>query len=238
MKQRITHLLSPAFIVHRSSFRVLLSRLHSDDGTVSVSFILVLPLFLLVFGVIIQYALLVNAKIMVDQAALSAARTAATFLPTDPQIDFLDPGLTQPINALDMINRSARIQLVPLSPASKDNSSAPEEQAIETGFTNAGVKLPSSFAPRYAYASQATKITLLPVQPQLQVQDYPFLKGQEIQVQVTYQFYLTVPGARDLIGAANSIAGINGRFFPMVSTVPVQTAHGRQATVNAQGWPQ
>ena len=209
----------------------LLARLHSDDGTVAVSFILVLPIFLLVFGVILQYALLVNAKIMVDQAALASARTATTFLPTDPQIDFLDLNSTQAINASDMINRAARIQLVPLSPAAKDNSNAAEEQAVEAGFTNAGVKLPSSFATRYAYASQATKVTW----PD---QDYPRLKGQEIQVQVTYQFYLTVPGARDLIGRADSIAGVNGRFFPMTSTIRVQTAHGRQTKASAFGWPQ
>jgi Flp pilus assembly protein TadG len=192
--------------------RRLVARIHSERGTVAVSFILVLPLFLMVLSIIIQYALLVNARVMVGQAALATGRSATTMLPTDPQLD----GITLP----DPINQTAYINLVPLSPPATANVD-PDADAIANGFSNAGVNVPSTFAARYTYAAQATQVTY----PQVA---YPQMAGQDIEITVTYRFLLTVPGASAFIGQSDTVAGVTGRFFTITSTVHVQTAHGRQ----------
>src|SRR5215212_9878765 len=66
----------PSSILH-SSFIIL----HSDTGSAAVSFILAFPIFLTIVGIVVQMALMVNAKIMVTHAADAAARAAATSLP-------------------------------------------------------------------------------------------------------------------------------------------------------------
>ncbi len=54
---------------------------------------------------------------------------------------------------------------------------------------------------------------------------------------VSYRFYLTVPVAGTLIGQTDTIAGVSGRFFTLSATVKAETAHGREATADATGWP-
>jgi len=46
---------------------------------------------------------------------------------------------------------------------------------------------------------------------------------------VRYKFFLTVPGARGMLGWSGNVAGVDGRFWTVQSTVKVQTAHGRAA---------
>lgn len=204
---------APAHRTVPTILRTLVQRIHSDQGTVAVSFILALPIFLIILAILVQYALLINAKIMLDQTAISAGRTAATCLPTDVQLDN--------VIAEDNINRTAYIQLVPLSPVARGGTNA-ESQVVAQAFTNAGVQLPAKFAERYTYAAEATAVSY----PQ---RNYAASNGQDLELQVSYKFYLTVPGAQRLIGNADTVGGISGRFITLFSTTQVQTAHGRQA---------
>ena len=57
-----------------------------DKGTVAITFLLSLPILLTVIGVLVQYALLANAQLTLNHAVQSAARSAMTALPTDPNL--------------------------------------------------------------------------------------------------------------------------------------------------------
>ena len=55
-----------------------------DRGTVAVTFLLSLPILLFIIAIFVQYALIVNAQLVIDRAVQAAARTAMTALPTNP----------------------------------------------------------------------------------------------------------------------------------------------------------
>src|SRR5215208_3151052 len=84
-----------------TSLRVGLRALHDDRGAAAVSFILAFPIFLTIVSILVQMALMVNAKLTVQHAADAAARAAATSLPDG-----------HPEN----VSRAAWMALAPLSP--------------------------------------------------------------------------------------------------------------------------
>ena len=112
-------------------------------GTVSVTFILVLPIFMCIIAIVVQYALMVNARIMVQYAAETAARSAVTALPDEHE---------------EAIFRAARTSLVTLSPQAK-SAVDPEATAMADAMRRAGVDISDSFAPRYTYAMAATHVS-------------------------------------------------------------------------------
>lgn len=188
----------------------------ADAGAAAVSFILAFPIFLTIVGIVVQIALMVNARIMVQHAADSAARAAATSLPDG-----------QPEN----IDRAAWISLAPLSPQAADaNSQATEDYEA---LKNLGVNVADSFPKRYAYAMEATSVTYAPHA------DFAASAGQPVMVTVRYKFQLTVPGIMRLASADDgTLAGVKGRFWEVTATSQVETAHGRKTAADADGWPQ
>src|SRR5437763_1937362 len=87
-----------------------------DKGTVAVTFLLSLPLLLILIGIFAQYALLVNGRLTVDRAVSSAGRSAMTALPTYEPVDDIDGEAT--------VNKAARLALVPISPVAQDGASS------------------------------------------------------------------------------------------------------------------
>ncbi len=206
----------------QSAWRRLIAALHSDRGSVSISFILCLPIFLTIVGIIVQLALLVNAKIMIDHALHVAARSAVTALPE---------------HQFDAINRAVRLSLVPLCPQAT-TSVTQEATDVSDALSACGITVPASFAPRYTYATEAATVTWNP-----SATDYRQTAGQAVQVTLHYKFNLTVP----IIGSASrvllstqkdTVAGVNGYFYDISSICTIETAHGRQASTDGNGWPQ
>ena len=183
-----------------------------------MSFILALPIFLTIVSVVVQLALMVNAKIMVAHAADAAARAAATSLPDG-----------HPEN----IAHAARLALVPVCPQAT-TSTAPEADADAAALRTLGVNVADSFPARYTYAMDATKVSWTPADL-----DFASSAGQTVDVTVTYKFQLTVPGAMRLgEGENTTVGGIQGWFWEVSATSRVQTAHGRKAHADADGWPE
>jgi len=189
---------------------------HNDAGGAAVAFIIAFPLFLWIIAIVIQFVLIVNAKVMVDYAAQAAARAAVTSLPEG-----------QP----DNVNAAACLALTPLSPQATDAVAAQADSTYQA-LLGLGVQAPPSFPPRYTYAMAATTTTW---NPQM---DFTTHTGQIIDVTLLYRFKLTVPGAMGIIGVAANVAGVDGRFLDIRSTRQVCTSHGRAANSDGSGFPQ
>ena len=192
----------------RSAFR------GRDRGTVAMQFILTLPILLTIIGVLVQYALLVNAKLTMDRALAAAARSAMTTLPTNQTIG--------EAGGPDYVRRAALMVLESLSPrANMDVSS--EGQAIANALSSMGLVPPGeSFAARYTYADAATGI-------EMPAGNFAQSPGARISLTIHYDFRLTVPGVNAMIGRSATVAGVEGRFRRLTSTVEVQLSPGRDA---------
>lgn len=180
-----------------------------------MSFILTLPIFLLIVAIVVQYALLLNARLTVEHAAQTAARAAATALPDERP---------------ELVLRSARLALAPLSPRA---GVAPESEALRTAeaLVGCGVDLAESFPDRYTFATAATDA-------RWSGGASPWRAGREIEVTVRYRFLLTVPGASRLIsGGRTSVAGVEGHYTTLVARATAQSSHGRKAVADGSGWP-
>lgn len=202
--------------------------LHSDHGGAAVSFIIAFPIFLWIIAILVQYILLVNAKILITHSAATAARAAVTALPEG------NP---------DKITTAACMSLAPLSPVAT-TPIAPEATTIYEALQQVGVNVPGTFPARYTYALAATQVSYTPQDnyiPQfiwLPQDEFVHSRGRLIDVTVTYRFRLTVPGAMRLIGTHQTVAGVEGRFLDIPATCRVQTAHSRRAATDDSGLAQ
>ena len=214
--------------------RNFLIRLHRDTrGTVAVTFLLALPIFLWIICIMTQYALMVNARMGVNRAVMAAGRSAVTSFPTDPEVDYVE--------GVANVHKAACMALEPLSPKSPDISD--DAQNIVTAMENLGITVPASFAARYSYAQGATSIEWIRVDANdipipdpdtWQPIDFAQNVGQRIRLTVHYKFHINVPVLRNLpgFGTDETVAGITGKFFTMSSSYIVQLTHGREAGVN------
>lgn len=195
--------------------RTILARLRGDDGAAAVSFILTFPIFLLIVAIIVQLALIVTAKIMVSHAADTAARAAMTSLAED-----------KPEN----VRRAAWIALAPVSPVSEVSPTS-EAVSVAEALRQLGTPVADSFAGRYTYAAEATQVRWTPDR------DFISAEGSTVEVEVSYQFRLTVPFAMRLVrGTDTTVAGLGGRFWEVRATRQVQLAHGRKAQLSPDYW--
>lgn len=196
-----------------------------DRGTVAITFLLSLPILMTILGVIVQYALLINAKLTINRALAAAARSAMTSLPTDPAID--------QVNGMQNVTRTALIGLAPLSPVA--TSSSVEATEVTQALQTLGIAEPDSFAGRYTYAATAANISIT---PQNVNNAYVTTAAPYINISITYQFKLTMPFANLLIGRSDTIAGVTGHYFTLTSTLTnVQLSDGREVPTNANGDP-
>jgi hypothetical protein len=201
-----------------------------DRGTVAITFLLSFPILLTVVGVLVQYALLANAKLTVDRAAAAAARAAMTSLPTDPAIEGVDgPG---------NVNKAAWLVLGGLSPAAPGTTA--EGVAVAAAMRRLGLAVPDRFANRYAYAQGATVVQIDALEArgaQAGVIDYPRAAAPRVRITVSYPFRLTVPLVGPAIGQKTTVAGVTGRFMTLQSSLDVQLSDGREVPTNMYGEP-
>ena len=125
--------------------RRLAGVLHHDSGAAAVSFILAFPIYLTIVAIVVQTALMVNAKVMVTQAAEAAARAAVTSLPDG-----------HPEN----VARAALMTIAPLCPPATSSSS--DGTSIYNALQKVGANVAESFPARYTYAADATKVSWSP----------------------------------------------------------------------------
>jgi Flp pilus assembly protein TadG len=199
-----------------TAWRRLVAAIHDDRGAVAVSFVMTLPIFLVVVGIFVQLALLVNARIMCNYAAEMTARAAITALPE---------------NNPDAVSRAARFAFVPLSPQAKD---APTQESLDmaSALAQCQVNVPASFAARYTYATDATTVSW---DPPIDWQS----KAQPVTVTVRYRYYLTVPLIMKFLAPqTDTVGGISGHFITFTSTCTVETSHSRRTASDGNGWPQ
>jgi hypothetical protein len=214
-----------------------------DKGTVAVTFLLSLPILLFIVAIFVQYALIVNAKLVVQRAAMAAARTAMTALPLDPNVDGIEGDI--------MVRRSAYMALAPLSPMA--GSASADGEMLGDSLERLGMlqgKGGASFGRRYTYAENGATVewerigddgAALP-DAAWEPADYARARGQQIRLTVTYPFLLTVPAVNKLIGAeigtGSGAGGVTGRVLTLTATRVVTLPHGREAAANGNGWPQ
>jgi hypothetical protein len=209
-----------------------------DKGTVAITFLMSLPILLAIIGILVQYALLVNARLTLDRAVAAAARSAMTSLPTDPTID-RNPADGAPLDGLANVQRTASLSLEPLSPAAGFITF--DASNVSQALSQIGVPLPDGFAARYSYAQTAHSVQIDPIDinGNLQANGVNFARtaAPRIRLTVRYDFQLTVPFASLLIGRPDTVAGLNGRFLTLSSARDVQLSDGREAPTNANGEP-
>jgi hypothetical protein len=222
----------------KSLLQKYLRLLHDrDKGTVAITFLLALPIFLLIISFITQFALLINAQVALDNAAAVAGRSAVTSLPTDPTVDTVGPEVASSDDADDSGNRpnsldgaafvksSACIQLSAISPTVKGDPTDDAEtiaNAFNQAMPDAATAFNESFAKRYTYADAATTIHWQPIDdqgnPVGSIDPPPSVlcqyRGQRIQLTVTYSFALNAPGALHFLGhldpVLDQLRGITG----------------------------
>lgn len=189
-----------------------------DRGTVTLTFALSLPILLLLIGILVQFALLANAQLTLDRAVQAGARSAMTSLPVDAAIG--DAG--GPAN----VERSVRMILESLSPASPETPTT-EAQTVAEALQALGATLPDRYVERYSFAHRATVITIVPIDgTQLNfAQD----RAPRVRLTVQYDFRITVPILNVFLGRIDTVAGVEGRFRTLTSTVDVQLSPGREA---------
>jgi Flp pilus assembly protein TadG len=203
-------------VSQQSKLRRFQALLHNDEGGAAVSFILALPIFLWIIAIFVQFALMMNAKISIDNAAAVAARAAVTSLPEG-----------KPEN----VTTAACMALAPLSPQATGQS-ASDAQALFDALQATGVPIPETFPARYTYAMEATKVSW---DPDI---DFTTSRGRELNVSLVYRFKLTVPGANMLIGSSDTIGGVQGRYLDIASaSCRVQTSHSRKTGSDGAGSP-
>ncbi len=207
-------------------FKKYLRLLHGrDKGTVAITFLLSLPILLAILGILVQYALLVNARLTVDRAAQAAARSAMTALPTDPIIG--------EAGGNGYVERAALMILEALSPASPQVSL--DGQAVADALAQVGANPPATYAARYAYAQGATRVTITRIDGSGET--YPRTAAPRVRITVQYDFQLTAPFINAAVGRSDTVAGVTGRFLTLTSTLDVQLSHGRQAVTFGSGRP-
>ena len=185
-----------------------------DRGSVAIQFILTLPILLTILGVLVQYALLVNAKLTMERALASAARSAMTALPTNQMLG--------EAGGPDAVRRAALMVLESLSPKAESEVST-EAQTVANALASVGLPPPDgTYAARYTYAQAATEVSI-------SGGNYATSPGERITLTISYDFRLTVPGVNALIGRSDTVAGIEGRFRRFTSSVEVQLSPGREA---------
>ncbi len=187
---------------------------------VAISF----PILLITTLILMQLALMFQARNVVSYAAFSAARAAIVWIPARVPLDDNQP-VTEEANSINMdggeklqkIQQAASMACIPISPkASNVLGGAPiiGDMIANTAaaFTSlvAVLGLPSSYADnalqRYAYSSFATEVVLYKAtetgfieQSGQSSWEYPE-NPSDVAVRVRHRFYLAIPVVNRIIG--------------------------------------
>lgn len=210
-----------------------------ESGASAVEFVLVLPALAVLLLMILQIALIVQAKFVVNYAAFCAARSAIVVIPDEvagEQRNYL--GNPETSEKVETIQRSAALPLTAISPLPGLSIARGVPVLSNPAVIADLIKLaPFDVAPRsmmgqvmlrapYAYHSDNTAVEVLTVQG---AESGSYLEHDWVTVRVQYRYYLAVPFAKKLFGTSysgnpflNIIFGTD-YYYPIVEeyTLPV-----------------
>jgi hypothetical protein len=198
-----------------------------ESGASAVEFVMVLPALAVLLLMILQIALLVQAKFVVNYAAFCAARSAIVIIPDDvpgsrppePRNRVGNPDRSEKI---EIIHRSAALPLTAISPVPGFNGATGWPLITNPEPIADLIKLaPFDVGPRsmmgqvmlrapYAYHPDNTAVKVINAQGN---EGGEFLDHDWVTVKVSYRYYLAVPFAKRLFGTAYSNNGILNMLF-------------------------
>ena len=209
-----------------------------QSGTSAVELVLVLPPLTVLLVMILQIALIVQAKFVVNYAAFCAARSAIVIIPDAVSANGVNEGhnyLANPNRSekLEIIHRAAALPLTAVSPMpSFSYPIITDPNSLGELFKLA----PFDVGPRsmmaqvmlraaYAYHPENTAVKVLTADGS---ESGAFREHDWVTVKVSYRYYLAVPFAKRLFGTTYSGHWWSGFFgaeyyYPIVEqyTLPV-----------------
>jgi hypothetical protein len=186
-----------------------------QSGSSAVEFILVLPPLVVLLLMILQIALIVQAKFVVNYAAFCAARSAIVMIPNEissaePRNQLSNPETS---NKIQIIHRAAALPLTAISPLPGLNMATGIPVLTNPDAVVDLLKLaPFDVGPRsmmaqvmlrapYAYDEENTAVKVLTQQG---LEGGSFRDHDWVTVKVKYRYYLAVPFAKKLFGTSYS----------------------------------
>ena len=214
-----------------------------QSGSAAVEFVMILPALAVLLLMILQIALIVQAKFVVNYAAFCAARSAIVIIPDD------FPGearnrLNNPNSSekFQVIQRGAALPLTAISPLPGSNLTRGVPILTDPNIVAELFKLaPFDVAPRsmmgqvmlrapYAYHPDNTAIKVLTQQG---AESGTFGEHDWVTVKVNYRYYLAVPFAKKLFGSAYS----GNPFFTIIFGTDYYYSIVEQYTLPMDGEP-
>ena len=182
----------------------LLQNLVRDEhgGAYTLSYVMVIPILMLLTCLIIESTLMMMAKVGTSYAAFSGARTAIVWSSASDNWDLAE----------NRIEKAAIQSFVPFSSGMGAQGSAPNEASAYSSSYTAFVDEPVSesyIRAKYSNAARRLKVT---------VSGPPRSHDSEIKVTVAYRFRFNMPGIGKLIGEKDD----DGYSFPLKSTATLQ----------------
>lgn len=186
-----------------------------QSGSTAVEFVMILPALAVILLMILQIALIVQAKFVVNYAAFCAARSAIVIIPDDFPGGEARNHLNSPDSSekFQVIHRGAALPLTAISPLPGTNLTRGVPILTDPNVVAELFKLaPFDVAPRsmmaqvmlrapYAYHPENTAIKVLTQQG---AESGSFDEHDWVTVKVNYRYYLAVPFAKKLFGTAYS----------------------------------
>lgn len=204
-----------------------------ENGRSAIEFLLLLPIVLSILLLILEVALMVQAKLVVNYAAFCAVRSAIVWIPADApggearnHIDRTDPDSDK----MQKIWRAAAFACVSISPhyssslvdrtgisdASDDQKDAVER--IAAFFPSHGDgNVADSFRNRLAYGfdSANTTIEIIAESGSHDQSAGDYGDHDPVTVKVTHRFYLGIPLANRLMGTSFGAGPGSGFYYPI-----------------------
>lgn len=185
--------------MHQPNRNTIRQQLHSlavgeDGGAATLSYVMVVPLLMLLVSLVVETSLMMNAKLGTVYAAYAAARTASV-VSSQP-----DWGTAQ-----QTIESAAQQAMIPFASGSR-----PGQTAVAPGDFNEAYQEWAEQTVSSKYAQQ--KISDAKQHVQVSIGGKPEEWDSEIRVTVVYDFPFHVPGIGKLIGEPSSDGGY---VFPL-----------------------
>jgi hypothetical protein len=205
-----------------------------ENGRSAIEFLLLLPIILSILLLILETALMVQAKFVVNYAAFCAVRSAIVWIPADApggearnHIDRTDPDSDK----MQKIWRAAAFACVSISPhyssslvdrtgisdASDDQKDAVERIAAFFPSDGDG-NVAESFKNRLAYGFDSANTTIDIVAESGGSHDQnagDYGDHDPVTVRVTHRFYLGIPLANRLMGTSFGAGPGSGFYYPI-----------------------
>jgi TadE-like protein len=174
-----------------------------DGAAYSISYVFVMPIYLLLVCLMTETALVLFVKMGTEYAAYAAARSAVVWLPAQPPIVEQKIRLAA-VNAMTPFASSSSLHGQGMGSGGRGAGTFVEAyQRFARGAASS-----SYITAKYRYAEGATKVHWSPAHPRL---------NESVKVTLTYEMPLNTPGAGRILGHKSS----SGQFYslPITSTV-------------------